>query len=460
VSLNGFCPKCFEKQQEIDRLQEENLRLKERLHYQERKATEGPFGSSTPSSKIPIKPRSLEENQLRRGGGKPGHKGHGRTAIAVDEADHVHNVEVLVHERCPRCGSRDFEDVAPVERSVIDSPPVKAVKHVYRLGGKRCRRCKAVYRAKAPSVMPKALYGNQLVANQVALNIVHGTPMGRLEEMLGISCSAMVAIQHRLAGLFAPVVPRLIEEYRRAPVKHADETSWRTDGANGYVWLFATKTISIFEFRDTRSGSVPAAILGSQPLDGTLVVDRYSAYNKAPCALQYCYSHLFRDLQDLGKEFPEVQEVQVFVATVAPMLALAMGLRMQKISDATFYAKAEALKRRIQAAMRADACHPGVQAYQDIFRVSKMRLYHWAADRRVPADNNLSERDLRPSVIARKVSFGSQSERGAKSRGVLMTVLHSLRKRDPENYQYRFKSALDKLALDPSLDPYKLLFSP
>jgi hypothetical protein len=37
-----------------------------------------------------------------------------------------------------------------------------------------------------------------------------------------------------------------IDEFRQSPVKHADETSWRTDGKNGYVWLFATPEISIF----------------------------------------------------------------------------------------------------------------------------------------------------------------------------------------------------------------------
>jgi len=46
----------------------------------------------------------------------------------------------------------------------------------------------------------------------------------------------------------------------------------------------------------------------------------------------------------------------------------------------------------------------------------------------VPADNNRAERELRPLVIARKVSFGSQSDAGAQTREILMTVLHTLKK--------------------------------
>jgi transposase-like protein len=89
-------------------------------------------------------------------------------------------------------------------------------------------------------------------------------------------------------------------------VKHADETCWRTDGQNGYAWLFCTPTTSRFRFRKTRSASVAKQVFGHQPLPGVLVVDRYQAYNKVPCPIQHCYAHLLRDVQDLEKqEFPQ-----------------------------------------------------------------------------------------------------------------------------------------------------------
>lgn len=63
-----YCPECLRKQQRINELEEENVAMKGRLRYQERTAAEGPFGSSTPSSKIPVKPQALPERQARRGG--------------------------------------------------------------------------------------------------------------------------------------------------------------------------------------------------------------------------------------------------------------------------------------------------------------------------------------------------------------------------------------------------------
>ena len=148
-----------------------------------------------------------------------------------------------------------------------------------------------------------------------------------------------------------------------------------------------------------------------------------------------------------------------FTATVIPLLAAAMHLRSQPISDADYYRQAHQIQQQIQAVVAQPAQHLGIRRIQDIFTGNAHRLYHWVSSRSVPADNNRAERELRPTVIARKVSFGSQSDAGAKTREILMTLIHTLQKRldDPESH---FKRVLDPLALDPQLDPLSLLFPP
>jgi len=305
-------------------------------------------------------------------------------------------------------------------------------------------------------VLAKSLYGNQLITQVVFLHYRQGIPMGRLCDQLGVGLGAVFEILHRMAALFAGVIGKLIEDYRQAPVRQADETGWRTDGRSGYAGLFASATVSLFLFRSTRSARVPKEVLGEQALDGVLVVDRYNAYNRAPCALQYCYAHLLRDVEDLAKEFPDQAEVGAFTATLIPLLAAAMHLHAQPISDEQYRGQAQHLQRQIVEITQQSAKHLGVRQIQDIFRDHPDRLYHWVEDRTVPADNNRAERELRPTVIARKVSFGSQSHAGAKTREVLMSVIHTLVKRctDPESH---FKSVLDKLAADPEQDAVAVL---
>jgi hypothetical protein len=442
----------LKKQQEIDHLREENARLKARLRYQERTAKEGFFGSSTPSSQVPLKPSAPADSAPKFGGAKPGHAGHGRRTITPEQADRVERV--LAPERCPECG-RLLETKGTQSRTVIDVEPLRRHTVCYQLEQRYCCHCRKLVRASAPGVLPRALLSNRLLAHVAVQHYVYGVTLGQLENQLDVGYGTLMGALHQLARLLAPACERLVQDYRKALVRHADETGWRTDGHNGYAWLFCTETISIFRFRQSRSGQIALQVFGAKRLRGVLVVDRYHGYNRAPCALQYCYAHLLRDVQDLEKEFPEHTEIQQFVSTLAPLLARAMQLRSLKLTREQFWLQADQTHREILACVQAQAQHPGIQKIQDIFRKHKERLFHWAKSPKIPADNNRAERELRPLVIARKISFGSQSEAGARTRETLMTVLHTLRKRTA-NVTAAFEQALNGLS-DQKMEAYAAL---
>lgn len=451
----AYCPECLQKQQEIDRLREENARLKDRLRYQERTAREGFFGSSTSSAKVPVKANTARRGpDLAPGGARPGHKGHGRQGIAADQADRV--MAIPAAAACPDCGAA-LQKKGCRARTVLDVEPLRPQRLHYLLEEKYCPQCRRTVRPRAPGVLKRHLLGNALLAHATVQHYVFGATLGQLQIQLGVGSGSLHGALHQLAELLGPACEQLVQDYRRVPVKHADETGWRTNGDNGYAWLFCSEKISLFRFRQTRSGQIARAVLGEEALRGVLVVDRYGGYNGAPCALQYCYAHLLRAVQDLAKEFPNDVEVTVFVSLLAPLLAQAMQLRGLGLPPAEFRARASELKERIIDWNWNAASHPGAQQIQNIFRENPDRLYHWADDPQVPADNNRAERELRPLVIARKISFGSQSENGARTREVLMSVLHTLRKRGG-NVTASFHRSLDALAANPALNPYDALF--
>ena len=117
------------------------------------------------------------------------------------------------------------------------------------------------------------------------------------------------------------------------------------------------------------------------------------------------------------------------------------------------------IKSQMIDVVHCPAQHLAIRRTQEIFHENADRLYHWVTDRKIPAENNLAERDLRPTVIARKVSFGSQSDAGAHTRSVLMTVLHTLKKQTADPCA-ALKTGLDRLAQNPKLDPFELLLPP
>jgi hypothetical protein len=168
-------------------------------------------------------------------------------------------------------------------------------------------------------------------------------------------------------------------------------------------------------------------------------------------------SNLVRDVENLTKEFPEQAETQTFAATLIPLSAAAMHLHSQPLPDAAHYDPAREIRQEIEKVTEHTAKHLGVRKMQDLLCENASQLYHWVEDRRMPADNNHAERQLRPTVIARTTSFRSQSNAGAETREVLMTQLHTLALRvaDPEG---NFKAVFDQLAEVQARDPNRLLF--
>jgi transposase len=448
------CPSCLDKQRQIDLLKQEIQSLKDALRYRQRNRQDGPFGSSTPSSQLPNKPNTSPDNKIKKGGAKPGHKGHSRSSVSEQDADSVRHLGL--GSCCPECGGQ-LQDKGTRCRTIIDLDRVE-VKHIlYRLDRKLCLRCGSYLQAQPEGVLPKAILGNQLIAEMVAGHYLQGIPIGRLCVNFQINIGTFINTVHRVANLFEPALDQLYRDLRLSKVRHADETRWRTDGQSGYCWLFCTSELSIYLFGKTRASTVVKEVLGSEPLGGRLVVDRYQGYNKAPCQLQYCYAHLMREVEDLAKEFAGHKEVELFTATLIPLLAKAQHLRGQPISDQQYYKQAQELKRQIEQVNLQPARHAGIRRVQDIFVDKAGRLYHWVEDRAVPAENNYAERELRPTVIARKVSYGSQSEEGANSRGIMMSVLQTLRKR-VEQPKQRIKEVLDRIARGEKVEVYEMLF--
>lgn len=170
------CEECLKKQQLIDRLIEENQSLKHKLNYRERQGMEGFFGSQTPSSKIPVKSNAAPKKRKKKGA-RVGHKGYGRKIFSEHEADFVVDVESEAGGKCPGCGS-PLEDKGTDKRLVIESQPVRAEKIIYRLPKRYCPKCKKAFGPRTPEVLPRSLYGNQLITTSVVMHYLHGIPMG------------------------------------------------------------------------------------------------------------------------------------------------------------------------------------------------------------------------------------------------------------------------------------------
>ena len=174
MAMNG-CAECLKKQRESDRLTEELQRLKQRLRYQERQAAEGFFGAATPSAKRPVKTNTPPPPAPKPQGARPGHPGAGRRAFDARQAERVIAIPPVGGDRCPTCDTL-LEDKGTDRRAVLESHPVKAERVLYELPKRYCPRCRQTLQPQAPAVLPKSLYGNQLLATATTMHDLHGIP--------------------------------------------------------------------------------------------------------------------------------------------------------------------------------------------------------------------------------------------------------------------------------------------
>ena len=445
----------MDKQREIDRLKEEVQQLRLKVCANQRKSQEGFFGSSTPSSQIPIKQNSIAENQAKKGGAKVGHKGVGRQVFKAEEADQVVVAEVL-EENCSACQCR-LQTQTSNERAVYEVEHERVKKVYYEIERKRCPKCRLIVSGQVENVLPRAGLSNGLVVEVAFQHYVQGRTLGQLAESLGINYSTLLESLKRVGNYLNPVLERLKADYRKDSVRHADETGWRTDGAGGYSWYFGSLRTSLHLFRQTRSATVVKEVLGLEELGGVLVVDRYGGYNRVPCRIQYCYAHLLRDMKDLEAEFETDEEVKNYSSQMKLCLTDAMQLRKRGLSETQYRRQAEAIKQKILKLSDSQAKHPAIRKWQDFYVEKTERLYQWCKSSEIPCENNYAEREIRKTVIARKMSYGSQSTEGAKTREIWTSTLQTLKKRE-RNPRDKLIKILNKLSQNKELDIAKQLF--
>ena len=250
------------------------------------------------------------------------------------------------------------------------------------------------------------------------LKTVHG---------LKLSAGAIIRVLHQAAPQAAPVVDGIRERIRGSPVVHADETGWRENGVNGYVWTFSTPTERYF-LRRGRGKEVVDEVLG-ESFGGILASDFYIAYHHYPGLKQRCWAHLLRDIHSLTETYPKDAALVRWAKRVKKLYA---GARAWASAVGWPPSRGQlALEKRLLAQCRPfleDPLAPQGKLCRRIERHIK-ELFVFLTHPEVPPDNNAAERSLRPLVISRKISGGTRSDLGTDSKMTLASLFGTWRAR-------------------------------
>jgi hypothetical protein len=192
------------------------------------------------------------------------------------------------------------------------------------------RWCGVCQKRVLPRLQPSALgvqgkrrFGASVQGLVAALHIAYRVPVRMirrlLRELVGLQVSEgeVVALLDGAKRAGQASLQQLLEAVRGSPAVCADETGWRQDGDNGYLWGFFTPRLRWFEYRDTRAGQVPQEVLGEE-FGGTVTCDFYSGYNRLG-VLQRCWVHLLRDAQELAQINADRPQVAAWVQALSDL---------------------------------------------------------------------------------------------------------------------------------------------
>jgi transposase len=421
----------------VHTLQGQVRTLEERLNQTSRNSSRPP-SSDLPQSRRPHRPRGQ-----RRRGGQPGHPGQTRTLVPVEKVDEV---VVLKPEQCQGCHTPlSGDDASPFRHQVIELPPIKPVITEYQWHQVTCPACGETTRAPWPDGVPSGTYGPHVQATVAlctgAYRLSKRTTRQVMEEVFGVPMSVGTISpleQATTAAVAAPVEEARTYMHEQA-VAHLDETSWRQAGKRAWLWVAVTSWVTVFLVRMSRGGQVARELLGEQ-FSGILVTDRYSAYNWYPVRWrQVCWAHLLRDFEAMrGRGGPSEEIGDALLAQAHQMFAWWHRVREGTLQRSTFRSYMTPLRREVERLLEAGRQCSVLKTAGTCRDILKRReaLWTFVQVAGVEPTNNTAERSIRPGVLWRKGSFGTQSAEGSRFVERMMTVVATLHQQQRDVVEY------------------------
>jgi transposase len=396
-----------------------------------------PGNSSVPPSQA-RKPNRAERRGKKRGP-KRGHAGASRPR-AVPEA--------TITCRPTRCGGCKAllppQGQRVIGRSQVEELPVvrTVVIEVLRYQA-TCANCGQRTTAEPPTgFAPHATFGPRVEALLVYLHETHHVSYERLVELcrdvlgLRLSQGAIANALGRVATRAGPVAERIREQVRTSAVINSDETGARVDGDNRCHWVFQTPTASYHLIADTKGAAVIAEFLGDQQPEVWGSDAAPAQLGAAAARHQLCLAHQLRDLTYA------IEADAMPGSTWARQLRHVFGRALRLHRDRAALAMAGFAHRRTRVVRAAERLifgppldHGAAWQLQKRYRKHWATLFVFLEQEDVEPTNNSSERDLRPTVMHRKMTGGYRSESGAVWGGIFATVLTTARKNRANRFE-------------------------
>ena len=412
-------------QAEIEKLRQENEKLKaerEALHYDLKQML----------GKI-FKPGVKQEPDVScaKRGAPRGHRGDSRR-----RPEEISEVIDIYPEKCDRCGGQIHGYANTFDEHVIEDIEIKKRVTCYRYHAGYCQRCKEVVYPKKEGVPANDRIGSE--ARAVGgylrhLGLTYRKAASIFKGIFGLDLThpSFMAFNTEQAQNGLSIYEGIRQSIRHSACVNADETGWRVNGQNQWLWVFTNKDAALYLIDKSRGSKVVNDVLGEK-YAGVLTADFYSSYNNLEAqAKQRCLAHLLREIKEVeekDKLAPDSTDGRfceglktVFKQTIDAWNEYRKGL---KVLQDLIKEKRQAIARLVELLL-LPIKHKDTRRLRNRIIKHNQELFVFLDNPVVEPTNNRAERQLRPMVIMRKVTFGNRSALGALNQAMLTSIIQT-----------------------------------
>ena len=432
-----------EERQQRKRIELENQQLRAQLQALHRRQFKGP--------KAPTAPRDCPSARRKKRGAPVGHPPWQRAK--PKQLDLI--VPVPAPKTCPHCQGPHLQPVQEthnhVQEDIVLQPRTVATCFVHQQA--YCPVCDCMVVQPGPGELLGAYIGPAAKATAIYMRYELNVPDRKISRFFAdffglkfVPASAF-GFERQAVRRGLPLYADLLDKVRSLAVAHADETSWREDGHNFWVWFAGNKDLAAFHLDEHRSAEAAQAVLG-QRFPGVLVADAYASYNGVhPKHRQSCLAHIKTKAKELDQELALLKgaaadpQARQFCQAIQGWVHDACQTH-HRLSQGPWRAKAAKKQgRALRARLRRLCSEPLRYARAESFRQrllgkEQKRLLTCFDRPKVPPTNNLAERSLRPVVIMRRVIQGTRSEKGLENHSVLRSLFETARRQGRKPHQF------------------------
>jgi len=366
------------------------------------------------------KPNKKDSLDRKPRGKKPGTHGFYRPKPKPEEVTERRTYTLTACPGCKRSIGDVVDSVTKYEED-ITLVPRKTVKEI-TITRHWCPHCETY--VKSPDVPPISRIGLKTLGYILYARYRLRLPLDKIRESLSdlhglkISEGEIVAKLHEAETMFGKDYEAIKELIRQAKVVYSDETGWRMDGQNWWLWAFVTERGIQYILEDTRGKGVAEKALGDK-MDRIIVSDGYAAYKNLPGDKQQCWVHLLRSAKINSP--PLYHELAVLYHKLLLELEKPPDTRNKKY-----------FQDYLNALTRKKHKEPGTAKVKARIIRDRDPLLTCLDYEGVLPENNTAERAIRPQVVMRKIFGGSRSLDGAKAHEVNTSVIETMRKQNPD----------------------------